>query len=601
MLRKIIFSLSALSILFSPGYSLAVSVNDKTRINLDTTFFDEADSTNAACTGQGESELDGHKLPATKGGAGKEEDVGPDGNLIRNGEPLALGKFASLGQEYRDYYITMRWRYVKWNWNGDSVSPGPEKSDWYYEKPRKVLVTNPRTKKSIIAVAMEAGPGPWTGVDTSDNNDPKQGWVNPQDGTPPEYKGRVSGFPPKAFSYLGISQRMADGSGDDLLYSWAPDQNANPGPVTTTASSGTKKTVVIGDSISVGMRDEGNLKQKLTSAGWKATIDPSGSRSIAGAGSTDNKTSGLKAVQDNKDEIKDANVVAIQLGTNASNSLNDFKSDVKEMVKDIKQINNSATILWVNIFSQVPQKESYNNALSELAQSEDFKLLDVSQLPLDFDSDNIHLKPSGYKELAEKVTEGINASSSGDANCDEVGDANIIQLKPHMSTTGKIRPTAIVLHWWSNNAPDNTGIQSLVNGLRGNDSCGAAGCTVQLGILRDGKTYQLTNSLNSRAIHAVCANDYAIGIEMEGGPDNFGADGPEKRPEQFKAAVATVKYLMEKYNIPLESSIQNPSSGGAKGVVSHKQIDAKCPDGSGKDDVDDAYLEKVKQALKNGN
>lgn len=581
-----------------PQITMAVSLNDKTRINLDTTQYDESDLANSTCTSQGAEELDGHKLPATKGGAGLEEPINEAGQVPSTGNTVTFAKFAKLGQDYRDYYINMRWRYVKWRWSDNdgpiAVSPGPEKVDWYAEKPRRVLVTNPRTKKSIIAVALEAGPAPWTGVDNPETTVPKQGWVNPQDGTPPQYKGRVSGFPPKAFSYLGIAQRMVDGSGDDLLYSWAPDQNAKPGPVTTTASSGTKKTVVIGDSISVGMRDEGDLKQKLSSAGWKSTIDPSGSRSIAGAGNTDRKTSGLRAVQDNKDEIKDANVVAIQLGTNASPSLNDFKSDVKEMVKDIKQINNSATILWVNLFSKVSHQESYNNALTQLGQSEDFKILDVSQVSLDFASDNVHLTPNGYKKLSEKVTEGINGSSSGDANCDEIGDAKIIQLKPRLATTGKIRPTAVILHWWGYNAEGNSGIQSLVNGLRGNPDCGAGGCSVQLGILRDGKTYQLTNSLTSRALHATCANNFGIGIEIEGKPSDFGASGPEKRPEQFKAVVSTVKYLMDKYNIPLEASLP-------KGVHSHKEADKYCNSGYGKDDVDDAYLEKVKQALRSGN
>lgn len=591
----------AVSILFSPCYSLAVSLNDKERINLDTTQYDENDSENASCTGQGEDTLDGHKLPATKGGSAQEAEVTPEGLSTENGKPMFFGKWAKEGQEYRDYYINMRWRYHLWNWDGTSTPNGAkEDSNWFLKKPRKVLVTNPRTKKSAIAVVMESGPGPWTGVDTSSNNDPKQGWVNPQDGTPPNYTGRVSGLAPKIFQYLGVAIRVSGGAGDDLLYSWAPDQDAKPGPVTTTASSGTKKTVVIGDSISVGMRDQGDLKQKLSSAGWKSTIDPSGSRSIDGAGNTDKKTSGIKAVQDNKDEIKDANVVVIQLGTNSPTGINGFKSNVKEIVKDIKQINNSATILWVNIFSKVPHKESHNNALTELGQSEDFKVLDVSQVPLDFDADNVHLTTAGYKKLSEKVTEGINASSSGDANCDDIGEANILQYKPRLATSGTIKPTAIVLHWWSNNAPDNMGIQSLVNGLKGNPYC-PGGCSVQLGILRDGRTYQLTNSLTSRAAHAFCANSYAIGIENEGGPQDFGADGPTRRPEQFKAIVSTVKYLMDKYDIPLESTIKDPSSQGAKGVVSHKQISAKCDSHRGEsDDVDDAYLEKVKQAIRSG-
>lgn len=598
-IKKAIFSIMGIIFLLSPLNTLAISENDLEKINLDTTFYDESDLANSACTEQGAEVLDGHKLPATKGGTGYEDPINEAGQ-IPGGGTVTWSRHARLGQEYRDYYINMRWDHAKWFWNGDATDINQEKYAWYNEKPRKVLVTNPRTKKSIIAAVVESGPAPWTGVDGGKNNEPKQGYVNPMFGTPAEYKGRVSGMPPTAYRYLGAAQRMADGSGDDLLYSWAPDQNAKPGPVTTSASTTTKSTVVIGDSISVGMRDYGELKQKLSDSGWKSTIDASGGRSIATAGSTDAKTSGLKAVQDNKDKIKNASVVVVQLGTNRSNDLNQFRSLVKDMAKDIKQINSSAKIVWVNIFSQVPQKESYNNALQQLAQTEDFTVLDVTDKNIELDSDNTHATAAGYKKLSTVIVEGINSYGKGDANCEEIGDANIIQYKPRMPTSGKIRPTAIILHWWGFNAAGNTGIQHLVNGLKGNRDCGPSGCSVQLGILRDGKTYQLTNSLTSRALHAVCANEYAIGIEIEGTDSNFGATGPEKRPEQFKAVVATVKYLMEKYDIPLESTVQNPSSRGAKGVVSHKQIDARCPSGSGKPDVDDAYLQKVKEAIKNG-
>lgn len=399
-----------------PLQGLAISPFDEPSIGMDTPYYSTADSKSDTCVGPGTAELDGHKLPAAKGGTGLEEAINEAGQVASTGGKVTFSKFATMGQKYRDYYMTMRWRYVKWNWNGTSVA-GPENVNWYSEKPRRVLVTNPRTKKSIIAVIMEAGPAPWTGVDGGPNNDPKQGWTNPQDGTPKEYKGRVSGFPPVAFKALGASMRMADGSGDDLIYSWAPDQDAEPGPVST---------------------------------------------------------------------------------------------------------------------------------------------------------------PSNIADASD---------------CDEVADADILQNKPRLSTSGKIRPTAVVLHWWGGNAPQDQGIKFLYNVLE------SRGLSVQLGILKDGKTYQMTNSLTSRALHATCANDSAIGIEIEGMPEDFGASGPTKRPEQFKAVVATTKYLMEKYDIPLETKF---SGGKFTGIYSHKEVDNLCPRPSGKPDVDDEYLAKVKDALKGG-
>lgn len=173
--------------------------------------------------------LNGHKLPATVGGTGQESFF----------PSYALGSPANQNED--NFYITMRWRYAKWNWDGTSV-PGPEDIGFYQKHP-KVLVTNPRNHKSIIAIALESGPAPWTGVDSGPNNTPKEGWTNPQDGTPPQYKGRVSGFPPPGIQALGAIQEMNDGAtGDKLEFAWAPDQNAKPGPTDLSVDNVTSST-----------------------------------------------------------------------------------------------------------------------------------------------------------------------------------------------------------------------------------------------------------------------------------------------------------------------------------------------------------------------
>ena len=215
--------------LLAPQTAFGISANDLHAVLYDTVFYDESDGSNAVgCTTNGGPTLDGHTLPAAHGGVGVEEAINEAGQVASTGGKVTFSGTAALGQSYRDYYITMRWRYVVWNWNGTSAK-GPEDVSFYSKAPR-VLVTNPRTGKSIITVVMEAGPAPWTGVDTSSNNNPKQGWVNPQDGTPGTYKGRVAGLPPTAIQAIGAQMRMADGSGDDLIYSWEADQTAQPGP-----------------------------------------------------------------------------------------------------------------------------------------------------------------------------------------------------------------------------------------------------------------------------------------------------------------------------------------------------------------------------------
>ncbi|MBI3494682.1 N-acetylmuramoyl-L-alanine amidase, partial [Candidatus Saccharibacteria bacterium] len=189
--------------------------------------------TDTAPTGGSGTDFDGHTLPAASGGTGNEDPVNSAGNLTTTGESMTFGKFAKMGAKYRDYYITMRWGYVKWAWDGTSSSVDNNEFNWYNSKPRKVLVTNPRTNKSIIAVAMEAGPAPWAGAKGSQS---ANGYSTPQSTTPANYTGRVSGFPPKAISALGAKQ-TENGKGDKLLYSWAPDQNAEPGPTGVSTSA----------------------------------------------------------------------------------------------------------------------------------------------------------------------------------------------------------------------------------------------------------------------------------------------------------------------------------------------------------------------------
>lgn len=215
--------------LFLPHTLMAISSDHQNLFGNGIYYFDPQNI--GECIGNtGLEELDGHKLPATKGGVGLEEYFS-DPNIYALIPPPAA-------QDEIDYYITMRWRYAKWAWNGTSTT-GPESIDFYQKHP-KVLVTNPANGKSIVAVAIEAGPAPWTG--TAEGKDaPPAYWRsgNYINGTPDGYTGRVAGLPPKAFQALGAQQRMyGEVNDDDLLYSWAPDQNAEPGPTDTSVDLG---------------------------------------------------------------------------------------------------------------------------------------------------------------------------------------------------------------------------------------------------------------------------------------------------------------------------------------------------------------------------
>lgn len=228
-LKRIILIGAIIGSIASPTQSLAITGDDANALNGDSTYYVENEPALCALGGTlGPDSIEGHSLPAAHGGVGLEEAIDEQGRVASTGGRVSFYQNAALGQAYRDYYITMRWRYRKWNWDGTSVK-GPEDVGFYTKAPR-VVVVNPRTGKSITTVIMESGPAPWTGVDSGSNNNAKQGWANPQDGTPETYKGRVSGLPPVAFKALGATMRMSDGSGDDLQYSWDDNQQSIPGP-----------------------------------------------------------------------------------------------------------------------------------------------------------------------------------------------------------------------------------------------------------------------------------------------------------------------------------------------------------------------------------
>lgn len=216
----------------------ALNNDDYTSVINETTFHDPNSLAESCGNATGFLNNFPYELPASEGKAGNEESIDETGTVASGYGKVTFSQFASLGQEYRDYYINMRWNYTDWNWNGTNTGLDQEQLAWFREKPRLIQVTNPRTGKTIIAAALETGPAPWTGVDRQSNNDPKQGWTNPQHGTPEGYTGRVAGFPPKAVEALGMQQGLYDGSGDVLTYQWAANQDAKPGPVESADSCG---------------------------------------------------------------------------------------------------------------------------------------------------------------------------------------------------------------------------------------------------------------------------------------------------------------------------------------------------------------------------
>jgi hypothetical protein len=170
----------------------------------------------------------------------------------------------------------------------------------------------------------------------------------------------------------------------------------------------------------------------------------------------------------------------------------------------------------------------------------------------------------------------------------------MIKLSPPLATPGgKITPKGITLHWWGDSTHGQN-ISTLESALRGNSTCGAGGCSVQVGITADGKVYQMTDDLLDLTYHAIGGNQTTIGIEIGGTAADFGVSGITKYPQKFNAVVSTVKYLVNKYKIPLDGPVV---CGDVVGVHPHSAYN-NCPGAVSKDDIDATYFNAVMKAVR---
>lgn len=154
-----------------------------------------------------------------------------------------------------------------------------------------------------------------------------------------------------------------------------------------------------------------------------------------------------------------------------------------------------------------------------------------------------------------------------------------------VDTSKKIKPTAIVLHWWQ--VPTWLGdIKVLQCGLR------LRKLSVQFAILKNGNIYQLVEDPTVFCHHARCANTSGIGIELQG----LNAKDLDVQPAQFRALIELVTFLCHKYDIPTEFKFKN---GRFYGISSHKTVDEYCNAKRlrKKKDVHDGYLKRVVETV----
>jgi hypothetical protein len=186
--------------------------------------------------------LNGYTIPATSGIAGLEQHIwttngenseadhyaltstptqgqfltcstGSPG-CIRNGV-AGTGAFGRIDPSVEEWYIAMRWNYCTWAETAAPDSFGQpsttctstDSTAKTWHKYKKVIVTNPKNGRKIVAAVGEAGPAIW---------------VTRQQGV-------TAGLSPEGIDYL---QAKHNTGGDSLLYGWAADQTLPLGPLT---------------------------------------------------------------------------------------------------------------------------------------------------------------------------------------------------------------------------------------------------------------------------------------------------------------------------------------------------------------------------------
>lgn len=171
---------------------------------------------------------------------------------------------------------------------------------------------------------------------------------------------------------------------------------------------------ILGDSLTVGMRDFGGLQEKLEAKKWTPTkIEATGSRTVSLALADD--------IEKNKEEIKKSGTVVIALGTNTQP---DFKEKARKLVKKISsdEFAPDAQIFWMNAYGGNDTYGGINSDIDDLSASMNFEVIDWAKEykanPDKYpwgDSAEIHHTTKGYENKASFLVKEIGSPPKGGA------------------------------------------------------------------------------------------------------------------------------------------------------------------------------------------
>jgi murein DD-endopeptidase MepM/ murein hydrolase activator NlpD len=168
------------------------------------------------------------------------------------------------------------------------------------------------------------------------------------------------------------------------------------GPCSTDGRTAGNRIYVIGDSLTVGMRDFGELESKLTAKAWSVT----GIQATTGI----NVANSIPKIDEDSAKVASSNVVLIMLGTNRENNL---EEQIKQMISKVKTVSPSAKIYWMNAHTNASNYDDVNGVIDSQSTALGYQAINWKAWYLQnptaypFSADNIHHTAEGFKAKAD--------------------------------------------------------------------------------------------------------------------------------------------------------------------------------------------------------
>ncbi len=218
-------------------------------------------------------------------------------------------------------------------------------------------------------------------------------------------------MPALLLATMSVSHASAENSYNDIIYPW---YSAKTNCGAASGAVGNDSVYVLGDSLTVGMRDAGQLNQKLTAKGW----------SVAGiqATSGDQLSDAFPKMQNDINGFKASNkqvgTFVIALGTN-KDGIPLFNQLLTQTVGAIKTFNPSAKIFWMNAYTKAANYDDINGAIAAQAPSLGYSIIDwkteatTKPASYQFAGDGIHHTGAGYLAKADYLVNNIGTPVAG--------------------------------------------------------------------------------------------------------------------------------------------------------------------------------------------